>query len=103
MDKIINEIIQAEHDARQITKDALLMKKNLQDDIKNEIEKFREKRFSEAKKQIEKTNLENEELAKQEVLKTRKMYTQKIDEIQKSYDKNHEQWALMVYNKLIGR
>lgn len=103
MEKIINEIIQAEHEARQITKEALLMKKNLQDDIKNEIEKFREKRFSDAKKLIEKINMENDKKTQEEIIKTKELYMQKIEEIQKSYEKNHEQWSLMVYNKLIGR
>jgi vacuolar-type H+-ATPase subunit H len=103
MHKIINEIINIEHLAQQITQSALLMKKNLKEDIKNEIAALKEKRFEDAKLLIEKSAKEKQSSTEAEVLKIRQTYSQKAKEIDKSFKENHDKWISFIYEKLIGR
>ena len=101
METLINKIVECEKQAQDIIKDSKLMKQNLENDIKKEIEEIKKKEFDYADKII--GEFKDKEAAKLKKALDEAEYNHKkqIDTLNKKFTDNKEKWINEIFNRII--
>lgn len=103
MQEMIERILEMDKAARRLTDEAQAMRVGAEKEIEIKKQQVREEYLERARRKTETLRKEENENAEKEIAAF-KAKAQKIrDELNKSYDKNHEKWVNDIFSHITGR
>lgn len=100
---LVNKIVDAEHSAQSIAKEALEKQENLDADLARDMAQMREDFFARAMHRVALVEETEQAAAREDVAAWDKKLSHAMGEIEDSYAKNRDTWIDTLFGRIIGQ
>lgn len=99
---LIDRIIAAEHQAREIAREAKAREATLDEDIAREAEALYAAHMDKARGRVAQVEASERELAAHTIAKLDRDYQAALAAVEAAYEKNRAQWVSLLVNRIVG-
>ena len=99
---LVNRIVDVEHSAKEIAREARQQEDSLEQEVKQEATALHERYMARARRRIEQVEQTENEAADEAIAQLDEKLSRAMAAVEAAYDKNKDQWVDALFSMIVG-